>query len=181
MKIQTLAAKVVTIFCVLFITSSFANSTIPVTTVLNKHDLKLVGEAQFSVMFWDIYQSRLFTKSGSFEEIDTSVIFEITYQKDITKENLIDRTVEQWQKMNVLEAKYSAYVSSLLLLWPDITSGDSLALQVADESSHFYFNDNYLGSIEGQDFAQIFLGIWLSPKTTQPKLREKLLGVINET
>ena len=102
-------------------------------------------------------------------------MFEITYQRDITKQQLIERTVEQWQKMKITDIDYRAYVAELNNLWPNISSGDKLALQVGDSSSHFYFNDNYLGSVEGQQFAQLFLGIWLSPNTTEPELRKTLL------
>jgi hypothetical protein len=143
---------------------------------LTKTQLKLVGKAQFSVLFWDIYQSRLYTPSGVFDGVKPAVLFEITYQKDITSKDLIERTVEQWQHLAVAENEYKPYIKSLTTLWPDITAGDQLALSVGDNESYFYFNKKYIGKIDGQGFSALFLDIWLSPKTSQPKLRQQLLG-----
>ncbi len=143
---------------------------------LTKSQLKLVGQAQFSVLFWDIYASRLYTPSGQFDGVKPEVLFEITYQKDITKKDLIERTVEQWLHLGVKESDYQRFVSQLGTLWPDITKGDKLALQVGKNNSVFYMNDKYIGQIEDKWFAGLFLDIWLSPQTSQPKLRLQLLG-----
>lgn len=175
MKTPQMFTKIVALLVLFVVTTTFVNATTSASKTLNKNNVVLVGEAQFSVMFWDIYKSRLFTPSGKYNGINPTIIFEITYQKDITTSQLIKRTIEQWQKMNIEAAKYQPYLTELTSLWPNITSGDRLALQVADDSSHFYFNDNYVGSIKSPNFAPLFLGIWLSPNTTQPDFRKKLL------
>ncbi len=164
--------------------------------------LTLVGSAKFSVLFWDIYQSSLYTSSGSFFGIeylnkgDTAnkvnqtqpndnkteqlpLLFEIEYLRDITQQDLISRTLEQWQHLNIDETDYNRFLPTLKSIWPDIKAGDSLALLVNDDSSHFYFNDDYIGTITQANFGPLFLAIWLSPDTSQPKLRKKLLGETN--
>jgi hypothetical protein len=154
--------------------NALTSKTAPVDLI--KAELKLVGKAQFSVLFWDIYASRLYTLSGKYEGVKPSVLFEITYQKDITRKDLVERTIEQWQHLGVKESDYQRFVLPLRTLWPDITKGDKLALQVGVNKSVFYMNDKYLGQIEDKWFAGLFLDIWLSPKTSQPKLRLHLLG-----
>jgi len=49
---------------------------------------------------------------------------------------------------------------------------------VLNNQSVFYFNDVKVGSIEEKEFGELFLSIWLSPKTSQKKLRNQLLGEI---
>ena len=78
--------------------------------------------------------------------------------------------------MQIAEDYYYQYVPQLLNLWPDIKSGDSLAVKVGEESSYFYYNEQYIGVIADKNFAQLFLGIWLAPNTTHPAFRKKLLG-----
>lgn len=143
-----------------------------------------VGNAKFSVLFWDIYHSKLYTPSGNYLVEDNSdklaierpLLFEIEYLKDISSKDLISRTVEQWQHLNIKKNTFATYLPQLKAIWPNITSGDSLALLIENNKSSFYFNDEFIGSIDKEDFGELFLAIWLSPNTSQPKLRKKLLG-----
>lgn len=143
---------------------------------LDKGAMQLVGKAQFSVLFWDIYESNLYTASGEFEGITPPLVFEINYQRNISKQELIERTREQWQELGLLITQYEHFISPLNSLWPDIKQGDTLAIKVAKDHSLFYFNNVYIGKIEDEKFAMIFLDIWLSKNTSQPKLRNQLLG-----
>ena len=141
-------------------------------------EFKEVGKAKFSVLFWDIYNSALYTKSGSYlhQNSAESLLFKIDYLKDITTEDLIERTVQQWQHLEVPESTYTPYISKLKAIWPNISAGDSLTLLVDNGKSVFYFNNEKIGAITAQEFSRLFLDIWLSPATSQAKLRSQLLG-----
>lgn len=147
-------------------------------TDFSKLKFKEVGSAQFSVLFWDIYNSTLYTESGKYlhESSPDSIIFEIEYLKDITSKDLIERTVQQWQQLDVPEAMYSEFIPLLKTLWPDISSGDKLTLLVQKQQSVFYFNKVRVGHIKQEKFSKLFLDIWFSPNTSQTKLRSQLLG-----
>ncbi|WP_206484317.1 chalcone isomerase family protein [Thalassotalea sp. G2M2-11] len=137
----------------------------------------VIGQARFSVLFWDIYDSRLLSSTGDYDTCENQdLVFEIQYLKDIKAGELLTRTVEQWQHLSINQARYQAYLPKLAKLWPDIQQGDRLALLVSENASVFYFNNDYLGHIQGRDFGQLFLAIWLSPKSSQPELRQQLLG-----
>jgi len=140
-----------------------------------------VGSAQFSVLFWDIYNSHLFTKSGRYEEnSDQDVIFKIEYLKDISADELIKRTVEQWQHLNYKKSDYEAFIPRLKSLWPNISAGDSLTLYRNNQSTEFYFNNMNIGVIDNEEFYKLFLAIWLSPDTSEPELRQSLIGVVSK-
>ena len=56
--------------------------------------------------------------------------------------------------------------------------GDSLTLWVNTQGdSHFYFGDKKLGQIQDETFGEAFLAIWLSERTSEPELRQGLLGL----
>ncbi|WP_299267846.1 chalcone isomerase family protein [uncultured Psychrosphaera sp.] len=140
-----------------------------------------VGSAQFSVLFWDIYNSHLFTKSGRYEEnSDQDVIFKIEYLKDISADELIKRTVEQWQHLKYKKSDYEAFIPRLKSLWPNISAGDSLTLYRNNQSTEFYFNNMNIGVIDNEEFYKLFLAIWLSPDTSEPELRQSLIGVVSK-
>lgn len=144
--------------------------------------LELVGKAKFSFLFWDIYQSQLQTSTGDFpvDAEKDSVLYEIQYLVDITQENLLESTVEQWQHVGISANVYQKYITELSAIWPDISEGDTLALFVQADHSRFYFNGEYIGKIVESAFAADFLAIWLSEKTSEPKLRQQLLGEVND-
>jgi hypothetical protein len=143
-----------------------------------------VGNAKFSVLFWDIYHSKLLTPTGRYFDVKDPnsqvayqpLLFKIKYLRDITQKDLIEKTIEQWKHLAINEKKYLHYITLLQTMWPNIKTGDSLALLITENKSDFYFNDNFIGSISGEDFGKLFLAIWLSPNTSKPKLRKQLLG-----
>lgn len=164
---------------------NYANAASQNNSVIDKlpKDLKQlnfneVGRAKFSVLFWDIYKSTLYTKSGQYQADNSpcSLIFEIEYLKDITAQSLLERTIEQWQHLGISATEYQQYIPLLKAIWPDISSGDKLALLVEGHRSIFYFNQLKVGIIEQKGFSQLFLNIWLSPNTSEQKLRTQLLG-----
>ncbi|TYK66213.1 chalcone isomerase family protein [Colwellia echini] len=137
-----------------------------------------VGRAQFTVLFWDIYNSTLYTELGRYNHNDRpeSMLFKIEYLKDISTDDLIERTVQQWQHLDIAKEQYHHFIPMLQDIWPEISAGDSLAMLVNGDQSIFYFNNVQAGIIDDHRFSRIFLDIWLSPNTSQPKLREQLLG-----
>ena len=138
---------------------------------------KEVGRAKFSVFFFDIYQSRLLTPTGIFQFDKKPYLFEITYLKDISSTDLIERTIEQWEHLNLNKESYQKYAAMLGKLWPNIVASDKLAIHINDKQSDFYFNNVFIGAVNDGEFGDLFLSIWLSPDTSQPELRNKLLGV----
>ncbi|TWX53639.1 chalcone isomerase family protein [Colwellia hornerae] len=138
-----------------------------------------VGETTFSVLFWDLYKSKLLTTSGKYplKSTNEKLLYQINYLTDISSEDLIERTVEQWQHLGVPRINFQHYLPMLEKMWPDIKEGDSLSLYVINNKSTFYFNNNIIGKIDQQEFSQLFLDIWLSTNTSEPKLRLELLGI----
>jgi hypothetical protein len=160
------------------------------TTKLPAHiDLKLIGQASFSYLFWDVYDSYLFGPAGAvfgtnFGNNFTSnqaskgnfpLSLVITYKRDIKANDLIDSTKEQWQHLGIPPAQFDPYLPTLKQ-WPNLSKGDELALVVYADFSVFFYNRKFLALQDDRQFGFDFISIWLSPKTSEPKLRKKLLG-----
>ncbi|HBY87063.1 MAG TPA: hypothetical protein DEO86_14455 [Colwellia sp.] len=120
------------------------------------------------------------TTSGKYPVDITSdkVLFTISYLADISSNDLINRTVDQWEHLGIQSERYTSYLPKLKGMWPDIKEGDSLSLLIDQGRSVFYFNQQYIGVINPSEFGQIFLAIWLSENTSEPNLRLELLGGI---
>lgn len=134
-----------------------------------------VGQAQLEVLFWDVYQSQLYTPSGQYKT-EQPMALAITYQMDIDKDDLIEATDEQWQHLEFDKDLRLKWLAKLDTIWPDIKEGDNLTYVLKNNYGSFYFNNTFIGQIDDTQHAKAFVDIWLSEKTKYPKLRKKLIA-----
>ena len=64
-------------------------------------DLKKVGEAKLKVLFWDVYNSSLYSKTGEYQAEKFPQALKINYLRDIDAEDLIERTQDEWEKLGI--------------------------------------------------------------------------------
>ena len=139
--------------------------------------LQLVGEARLQVLFWSIYDSRLYTADGTYEAGERPVRLEIQYLRDIDADDLVARTAQEWEQQGIRHERQAQWLEAMSGLWPDIRENDTLALELDETNrSVFIHNGQRLGAVEDPDFGQHFLDIWLSPGTSRPELRLALIG-----
>lgn len=139
--------------------------------------LKRVGQGEMSWLFIDLYQAALYSSSGKYQDKVYPQALKISYRRDIDKDDLVTATQKQWKKLSLDDALYQPWLKKLTQLWPDIQKGDELVFMVeTDGGGLFYHNNQLLGGVNSKQFSNAFLSIWLSPKTTEPKLRRQLIG-----
>jgi hypothetical protein len=139
--------------------------------------LQLVGEARLQVLFWSIYDSRLYTADGDYQSGERPVRLEIQYLRSVSASDLVARTSLEWEQLGLQHERQSDWLATLASLWPDIRENDTLALELDQNNrTTFYYNGQSLGRIDDPDFGRHFLAIWLSPETSRPELRLALLG-----
>lgn len=142
-------------------------------------DLTKYGEGEMSVMFWDLYKAELFGKTPSYQAGSTPIALKITYLRDINKEDLIEATLDQWIHIGFENEAIPNWATQLEQIWPDIKEGSQLIIRVyPGGSSDFYDSKSKIGSVADPQFGKAFLAIWLSEKTSEPKLRAQLIGEI---
>ena len=140
-------------------------------------DLKIVGEAKLKVLFWDVYNSSLYSKTGEYQAEQFPQALKINYLRDIDAEDLIERTQDEWEKLGIKQVTLSQWIPLLTNIFPDIKKGDTLLLSVSEnQQSEFFFNGKTIGKITDQTFGKSFLRIWLDENCSYPKVRNKLIG-----
>ena len=140
-------------------------------------DLKIVGEAKLKVLFWDVYNSSLYSKTGEYQVEQFPQALNINYLRDIDAEDLIERTQDEWEKLGIKQVTFSQWIPLLTNIFPDIKKGDTLLLSVSEnQQSEFFFNGKTIGKITDQTFGKSFLRIWLDENSSYPKVRNKLIG-----
>ena len=141
-------------------------------------DLQLAGEARLKVLFWNVYDARLYTADGRYRERGYPMALQLDYLRDIASADLVDETLRQWEQQGLDgNPKVGDWLRRLSELWPDVTEQDAITLVVdVGGASRFYFNDTLLGGIDDPEFAEAFAAIWLSDNTTSPRVREQLIN-----
>ena len=139
--------------------------------------LQMGGQARLEVLWWPVYESRLYSPGGDYVEGVRPLRLEIQYLRDVEAQDLVDHTRKEWQRLGVEGPQSEQWLRTLARLWPDVRKNDLLAL-VLDKQGRgtFYLNGKALGTIDDPGFGEDFLAIWLSPETSRPELRLALIG-----
>tara|TARA_B110000211_G_scaffold147024_1_gene167492 strand:- start:441 stop:962 length:522 start_codon:yes stop_codon:yes gene_type:complete len=138
--------------------------------------LKLVGIAEMKWLWFEIYQAKLLTPTGTYKPNQWPLALDLLYRRSIPAEQLIQSTMHAWEHQDI---DYPVeWVSKLRDIWPDIAPQDQLILYVDDDRiSHFFYNNKFIGSLGDPLFSKAFTAIWLSKNTLRPALRNQLIGL----
>jgi hypothetical protein len=143
-----------------------------------------VGSGELTWFGLEIYEARLMSGQPDFRGLagPEPVALELTYQRKISSERLVDTTAKEWRRLgNELnlpgEERLQRWLDSLAAMWPDVTPGDRIIARVEPGGATLFFgNDGLLGIVDDPEFGPAFLGIWLHPKSRDASLRAALLG-----
>ncbi|WP_239502585.1 chalcone isomerase family protein [Vibrio astriarenae] len=149
-----------------------------------------VGSADLNWLFFDIYQSHLFTPSGDYrlshDVTPHPLALSITYERDIEAKDLLSVTYDQWLKLGYSDEQALSWLETISPMFPDISEGDQLVYvsDGADGEIYWLRKNSYrwqlMGNVTDELTNDAFLSIWLSPKTEYPRLRRQLIGMVTQ-
>lgn len=124
-----------------------------------------------------VYEARLWTPPGGWVAT-TPYALEIRYARHIRGEQLAGRSIAEMRHIGAgRDAQHVQWQAAMNRVFPDVREGDCLlGLAVPGGPARFYVNGKPTGAVEDPEFGPAFFGIWLSPATSEPKLRKQLLG-----
>jgi hypothetical protein len=74
------------------------------------------------------------------------------------------------------EAQSQSWLQALQAALPDVKAGDRVTgLYRPGVGAVFRLQERTVGEVADPEFARLFFGIWLSPQTSEPALRQSLL------
>lgn len=146
---------------------------------INAHvpDAQKVGETRLRVMFWDVYDAALFAPSGKWDE-QKPFALALSYLRDLKGHKIADRSVVEIRKQGFAdEVKLADWHAQMKRIFPDVNKETTLTGVYTASGETLFFNGNLqIGQIKDPDFGKHFFDIWLGAKTSEPHLREQLLG-----
>ena len=154
---------------------------LPLVTYANSNandlrEFKIVGESRFEYYFWDVYDAKLSSPTGQYKFGQHPSQLSLTYLRDFAAKDIVKATNEQWEYLGKKELM-GKYDDALIALWPDIKEGETLTfITDINGKGTFFHDDKKLGGLDDITFADNFLAIWLSPDTSEPVMRNQLIG-----
>ena len=145
---------------------------------LGHSDLVLLGESRLSVLFWDIYDARLYVTDGIYDP-NKPFALALSYLRPFSGSDIAERSIEEIRNQGSDdESLLGSWESQLKAIFPDVVERDQI-VGISDplEGARFFLNDSFIGTITDPILSRRFFDIWLSEKTSEPEMRKSLLGV----
>jgi len=105
---------------------------------------------------------------------------ELAYLRDFTGAAIAQRSAAEMRRQGSLnEARLAEWKQRMVEVFPDVRKGDRITgLNRPGTGAVFLLNGRPLATIADEEFAQRFFGIWLSPQTSDVRLRAALLSQV---
>lgn len=146
--------------------------------VLPQH--RLVGKGRLTFWGFPVYDARLWAAPGFKADNLAAQPFalELDYLRGFYNEDVAQKSIAEMRRASTIsEAQAKIWTQELLRVLPDTKKGDRVTgVNRPGIGAAFWVNGKPSGEIVDVEFARLFFGIWLSPTTSEPKLRSALLG-----
>ena len=157
-----------------------AGAALPPPVAASRYGLEQVGRGELRWLGFGVYDASLWSADGRYAGATAPgpVALSLWYQRKFTREQLIDITTGEWQRLGLGAPEARArWESELRRLWLDVERGDNLtAVVIPGRETRFYDATRLLGRIADPDFGPAFLSIWLDSRSAVRDLRAQLLG-----
>ena len=141
---------------------------------------QLIGKGRLTIWGFQVYDARLWAQAGfaAGSYASQPLALELAYLRDFEAKDVAERSLQEMRRSQAIsEAQAARWRAGLLRVIPNVSRGDRiLGLHRPGVGAAFWVNGKVSGEIRDAEFARLFFGIWLSPKTSEPKLRDALLA-----
>ncbi|MBU25391.1 MAG: hypothetical protein CMD99_05115 [Gammaproteobacteria bacterium] len=146
-----------------------------------KSDLLLLGESRLRVLFWEIYDASFYATNGVYDP-EKPFALSLTYLREFSGSDIAQRSVDEIRSQGFSdESVLASWMVQLDAIFPDVVGGDQITgISQPSEGTRFFLNGTLIGTITDQNLSRRFFDIWLSKKTSEPGMRESLLGIDKE-
>jgi hypothetical protein len=142
-------------------------------------DMQSVGEARMQVLFWRVYDARLLAPEGRWDAAEPFAL-SLTYLRSLDGEKIAARSIQEIRGQGFTdEATLARWYEVLARIIPDVQERNEIVgVAGADGATRFYLDGALIGEIREPAFTRAFFAIWLGERSSEPALRDQLLGAL---
>lgn len=156
-------------------------ATLPNPAAAALPNAKKMGEATMRWFGLKLYDCQLWSEKtpGQFNFKTDKHYLELVYARNFDGEKIAEKSREEIENQGVGKgAQLDQWQKKLTDIIPNVNKGTRLAaLYLPGKGMSLLKDGQVVGEVSDPELAQAFMGIWLDPKTSEPVLREKLIGL----
>jgi len=138
------------------------------------------GQGQMRFLGLRIYEVRLWSGEPAAASTWSALplALEIEYARDLSGAAIAERSLKEMRRQaEIATGTGTRWLDAMKRVFPDVRAGDRITgVHRPGAGVRFFVNGRLQGELPDPEFARLFFGIWLSPHTSEPSLREALLG-----
>lgn len=155
-------------------------SALPPEIAAELPNAQLRGSGRLRVWGFQVYDARLWSPAAPTAEQWTTapLALELQYLRKFEGAAIAERSLSEMRRQGeIAVATADRWLAEMKRLFPDVTAGDRITgLQLPGEGVRFFVNGKLKGEVRDAEFARWFFGIWLSARSSEPAMRDALLG-----
>ena len=141
----------------------------------------LQGQGRLRFMGLQVYDIRLWTTEPGLPPdawTRKPLALEIEYARNFAARNIAERSLDEMRRAGPVAAEAAErWLRTMTQVFPDVKAGDRITgVHRPEGLSRFFHNGQLRGEVKDAEFTRRFFGIWLGETTSEPSLRESLLG-----
>ena len=136
-----------------------------------------VGSGEFTWFGMTVYQATLYAPDGVYRP-DRPHALRIRYALRFSRERLARSSLQEIERIHGPQKDPGRLIERFSGLFRDVGNGDQITgVHYPGEGAAFFSDERLLGRLDDPALAQAFFAIWLDPRSREPDLRERLLGL----
>ncbi len=161
-------------------TPAWASRAAPPEVAADLPDARLQGSSRLRFFGLQVYDVRLWSGATpvAADWASTPLALEIEYLRNIEGGQIAERSLKEMRRQADITADTAErWLNTMKKTFPDVRAGDRLTgISAPGQGARLFFNGAARGDVRDPEFARLFFGIWLSPRTSEPAMRQALLG-----
>ena len=141
----------------------------------------LQGQGRLRFLGLQVYDIRLWTIEPALPAQDwpgKALALEIEYARTFAARMIAERSLDEMRRSGPVAADVAdRWLRTMSQVFPDVKPGDRITGVYRPEGlTRFFHNGSLRGEVRDAEFTRRFFGIWLGESTSEPSLRDSLLG-----
>ena len=166
------------VLCLLALLSAPLSQAMPQALREAAPDWQVLGQGEMRWFGLRLYEAELWVRGAGWSA-EAPFALRLTYAREIPGSRIVEASIDELRRLGHRdEASLARWREHMSLAFPDVRAGDSITgIYLLGRGVQFWLGEHLRADLPDEDFARAFFAIWLDPRTREPALRERLLGL----